>query len=102
MIPFQYDEQLIEQFLTGPKEDAESAFEAMVKRYGPLVLGVCRDVLSREPDAEDAFQATFLALCARPAPSAIAKSWCVGCARWPTEPRSERGNFAPDPHREGR
>jgi RNA polymerase sigma factor (sigma-70 family) len=62
MKQFQYDEQLINQFLTGQKEDAESAFETLVKRHGPLVLGVCREVLCREQDAEDAFQATFLAL----------------------------------------
>ena len=36
---------------------------------------------------------------ARPAPSTIARSWAVGSTRWPTEPRSERGNVAPDPHR---
>ena len=56
------DEQLIDQFLTGQKEDSESAFETLVKRHGPMVLGVCRHVLRRDQDAEDAFQATFLVL----------------------------------------
>jgi RNA polymerase sigma-70 factor (ECF subfamily) len=62
MKPIRSDEQLIDQFLTGNKEASESAFEALVKRHGPMVLGVCRHVLRRLQDAEDAFQATFLAL----------------------------------------
>jgi RNA polymerase sigma factor (sigma-70 family) len=56
------DEQLIDRFLTGQKEDSEIAFETLVKRHGPMVLGVCRGVLRRDQDAEDAFQLTFLAL----------------------------------------
>src|SRR5436305_10903147 len=67
------DAELLERFLHG--RDA-AAFELLVWRYGPLVLGVCRKVLRQAEDAEDAFQATFLLL-ARKAGS-IGKRTSVG------------------------
>ena len=51
--------ELLDRFLT---RGDEPAFEAIVSRHGPTVLGVCRRLLRDPHDAEDAFQATFLLL----------------------------------------
>ncbi len=56
------DGGLLERYLTGDEVSAQQAFQGLVERHGPMVLGICRHILSAEHDAEDAFQATFLVL----------------------------------------
>jgi RNA polymerase sigma factor (sigma-70 family) len=68
------DRQLLHQFAT---EQEGAAFELLVERHGPAVLDLCRRILRHEHDAEDVFQATFLAL-ARKA-SSIRKPESLGC-----------------------
>lgn len=53
------DAELLERFV---QHQDETAFEALVRRHGPMVHGVCRRSLSDPHDVEDAFQATFLVL----------------------------------------
>ena len=51
------DGELLARFI----EHADGAsFEALVRRHGPMILGVCRRVLRHNPDVEDAVQATFM------------------------------------------
>lgn len=74
------DAELLDRFIT--RRD-ELALEGLVLRHGPMVWGVCRRVLRDHHDAEDAFQATFLALTRRASsivPREKVGNWLYGVA----------------------
>ena len=80
--------QLLERYL---EQRDEVAFEALVSRHGPMVLGVCRRMLGDSADVDDAFQATFLVLVRRARQLGprdaigpwLAMGWPPGVARAP-------------------
>lgn len=53
------DGELLARYRTERDQDA---FGSLVRRYGPMVLGVCHRVLRDPHAADDAFQATFVVL----------------------------------------
>ena len=64
------DCQLLDRFV---HERDESAFELLHFRHGGMVLNVCRRILKRDQDAEDAFQANLPG----------GRHYC-GLLRWPS------------------
>ena len=68
------DAQLLGRFANARGRDAtaEAAFRELINRHGPMVLGVCRQILGNRHDVEDTFQSTFLVLVRK------ARSICVG------------------------
>jgi RNA polymerase sigma factor (sigma-70 family) len=78
--PPQSDVHLLEQYVSDRDEDA---FATLLHRYGRLVRSVCRHVLRREQDIDDAFQATFLVFASKAASiqkSTSLASWLYGVA----------------------
>jgi RNA polymerase sigma-70 factor (ECF subfamily) len=74
------DGDLLEGFVS--RRDG-AYFEALVRRHGPMVLGVCRRILRNPHDADDAFQAVFCVLAQRAAsvmPRELVGNWLHGVA----------------------
>jgi len=92
---------LLERFTRGG--DA-AAFEAIVARHGPMVLGVCRRGLDDPHDVEDAFQATFLVLVRKAGSLRDADHlgpWLFGVARKVTARARARSALRRDRERPG-
>ena len=93
------DGQLLARFI---EHQDEAAFEALVRRHGPMVLGVGRRLLHNHHDAEDAFQATFLVLVRRATtivPPEKLANWLYGVA-YRTALKAKATNFNRAKHEE--
>lgn len=74
------DDELVGRYAHGRDEEA---FAELVRRHGPMVLGVCRRLVGNAADAEDVFQATFLVLARKAAsirPPGAVGPWLHGVA----------------------
>ena len=74
------DAELLERYASSR---SGAAFAELMRRHGPMVYGVCQRITHNVPDADDAFQATFLVL-ARAAhtirSTGALRSWLYGVA----------------------
>lgn len=74
------DGELLHQFV---RTRDENAFDDLVRRLGPMVLGVCRRLAGDVHLAEDAFQAAFVVLARRAGdirPTEAVRAWLYGVA----------------------
>jgi hypothetical protein len=75
-VPEVSDADLLSRFVQARDE---MAFEAVVRRHGPMALAVCRRRLGNDADAEDAFRPSSSYWPATPGGSAIASRSPAGC-----------------------
>src|SRR5437870_4312130 len=101
------DAGLLREFV---EHKSEEAFATLVRRHGPMAMGVCRRLLGNEHDAADAFQAVFLVL-ARKAASIrnpeVLGAWLYNVAyrtsmkaravAWKRRTREEQVSVMPEP-----
>lgn len=74
------DAELLQRFVN---DHDQQAFTEILRRHGPLVLGVCERLLSDSWLVEDVFQATFLVLACRAGTvrcTTVLASWLYGVA----------------------
>jgi RNA polymerase sigma factor (sigma-70 family) len=93
------DDHLLNEYVASRNQES---FAVLVRRYGPMVWGVCRRTAGHTHDAEDAFQATFAVL-ARKASSIRRRHsigpWLHQVARrfaWRARSTTSRGRPAAD------
>src|SRR4051794_28577887 len=53
------DQELLDRFVA---DRDEAAFARLVERHGGMIWRLCRRILQRDHDAEDAYQAVFIVL----------------------------------------
>ena len=56
------DAQLLQRFTLDRDGPPNWPFRELLERHAPMVMGVCRQIVRRSQDVDDAFQATFLVL----------------------------------------
>lgn len=74
------DAELLARFV---EQGEQAAFEVVVRRHAPMILGVCRRMLRDEHAAEDALQAVFVVLLRKAAAIArpdLLANWLYGVA----------------------